>query len=326
MLRPILLKLMGERKEGWGLKAPAFLLLNSWGRASRGYVLAGAGVAGTAVLVVSVLTWWNGLYTPVSRPIQEAVNRALPTVIVKVDQQVTQAASLLGVGEETLRSVVREGLAAVGSGATQPVRAVEDAAARSVSAAPVAQQLLALPTTGGGTSSTPEAGTSSNSPTPATISPRFSSPNATEDEEESTPSATSNLTPPSPPTTQTLPPPTTEQPSPPPNEETPSAEPTPPSAAGETPPPTGQPAPPSKEAPPTESPSPTTGEETPSTDSPPPKTSDPAPPPTPASPPPSSSPTLPPAPPVPAPPVLEGPPTTQWLTPPSPAPVQPPTK
>ena len=133
-----MLKLI-RTKMGRGFYAPALptLLkfpLRRFGRASRGHVLAGAGVAATTVTLVALLTWWNGVNMPASRPIGEAIDRVLPGVLQGVDDTVT---TLLGGDEGTVRGAVlrsaREGVAAVTSAIPSPGGLREIVADRSTS-------------------------------------------------------------------------------------------------------------------------------------------------------------------------------------------------
>src|SRR5919112_3471651 len=145
MLKPML-KLIRHRG-GRGVKAPALLavvhpsfLLQRFGRASRGHLLAGAGVIAAAVTVVSLLTWWApDSDRPISHPM-EAIKRVLPGVLEKVDEQV---ATLLGTDKGTVLRNVRGGLVAMGSSIPWPGGKPSEATAdqstsRSVSASPAA--------------------------------------------------------------------------------------------------------------------------------------------------------------------------------------------
>src|SRR5215210_2136358 len=149
MLKPML-KLIRHR--GRGVKAPALpaaspnFLLRRFERASRGHVLAGAGVIVAAVTVVSLLTWWApDSDRPIGHPL-EAIERVLPGVLDQVDEQV---ATLLGVEKGTVLRNVREGLVAVGSGISRPVEKLRevtaDRSSANTSISPVAPAPATLP-------------------------------------------------------------------------------------------------------------------------------------------------------------------------------------
>jgi hypothetical protein len=212
MLKPML-KLIRHRG-GRGVKAPALLatvhpsfVLRRFGRASRGHVLAGAGVIVAAVMLVSVLTWWApDSDRPISHPM-EALKRALPGVLEKVDEQV---ATLLGTDSGTVLRNVRGGLVAAGSNIPWPggkasAVAADRPASRSASAIPAASP-AALPGSNAVAPAPGESALTSNE------SPQRAS-------EPATPSRTGGLT--SFPATE-APPPTTSEPAPPPAPETPS--------------------------------------------------------------------------------------------------------
>ena len=148
MLKPML-KLIRHRG-GRGVKAPALLaavhpsfLLQRFGRASRGHLFAGAGVIVAAVTVVSLLTWWApDSDRPISHPM-EALKRALPGVLEKVDEQV---ATLFGTDKGTVLRDLRGGLVAAGSSIPWPVGkssevAAERPASRFTSASTVTTSL-----------------------------------------------------------------------------------------------------------------------------------------------------------------------------------------
>ncbi|MCA1716511.1 MAG: hypothetical protein LC781_06470 [Actinobacteria bacterium] len=117
MLKPMMLKLVRKEGEDRGSKAPVLLarpnsLARRLGRASRGYVLAGAGVVVAAVGFVSLLSWLApDSDRPIGHPL-EVVERILPGVLEQVDDQV---AALLGTEGETVLRDVRENLTAVSS-------------------------------------------------------------------------------------------------------------------------------------------------------------------------------------------------------------------
>ena len=244
-----MLKLIGNSSRGRGVKAPALLalpnlLLQRFGRASRGQAFAGAGVIVAAVAVVSLLTWLNDAHKPLARSI-EAVERALPEVLEQVDGQV---ATLLGVDEETVQNV-RQGL--VGT-ASEIVRIANAGALASAGS-----DTLLTPSTATPEQSSSQPSTDETLPPPAT--------------EEPLPATTSE---PPPTTSEPAPPPTSEEP-PPVTEEPPPAPEEPPPAPEEPPPPATENPPPTTEEPPPAPP----GEAPPATDEPP-TTDEPAPPPT----------------------------------------------
>ena len=75
-------------------------------RPTTWYGLTSISVIAALAVVVSLLTWWNDLYRPITHPI-EAINRlhpaeALEQVVEQVDGQV---ASLLGVDKESVQAV-----------------------------------------------------------------------------------------------------------------------------------------------------------------------------------------------------------------------------
>jgi hypothetical protein len=253
MLKPML-KLIRHR--GRGIKAPALLaapsrtfILRRFGRASRGHLFAGAGVIAATVTVVSLLTWWApDSDRPISHPM-EAIERVLPGVLDKVDEQVT---TLLGVEKGTVLRNVREGLEAVGSGISWPgekLREVITDRSANASISPAAPVPAILP----GFSDTAPSTFGESSPT-SNESPRTAS-------EPAAPSRTEE--PSSPPATET-PPPTTSEPTSPPAPETPPVTEAP--SPEEPPPPTpeklplpveeitNEPAPPTVEEPPSGAP------------------------------------------------------------------------
>ncbi len=284
MLKPILELI---RHRGRGVKAPALLarpnrLVRRLGRASRGYVLAGAGVIAAAVTVVSLLSW---LAPDSDRPIGyplEVVERVLPGVLEQVDDQV---AALLGADTESALREVREGLTAASSRVSLPGGrlgeiAPDRSSASSGSRAPAS---AARPTA----NTSPPAQESPSSPitneSPSQItrepsSPSSASPPSSASETE-TPPATES---PFPTTGGPTPPPTaTEEPSTPPAEELLPSHREPPTEeppVEEVPPPRGPPPKIDEPAPPaTEEPFPMPSEPPPVADQPPP----PPPPPTP---------------------------------------------
>jgi hypothetical protein len=265
-----------EQEEDRGAKAPVLLarpnpLARRLGRASRGYVLAGAGVVVAAVGFVSLLSWLApDSDRPIASPL-EVVGRVADGVLEQVDDQV---AALLGTEGETVLRDARENLTAVGSRIPWSGRVSEITPARSsASSGPSAPALTTRPTPNTPAQEEPSSPATNQPPTyvpsPSSMNP---------------PSSTSET----PPTTEPQPPPTTGEPAPPPpaTEEPPTPpveEPLPPT---EKPPPTEEPStPPAEEPPPTEEPPPggppppTTGEPAPpATEEPPPTTDQPPPP------------------------------------------------
>jgi hypothetical protein len=200
-----------------------------FGRGSRQHIFMGAGVIVAAVVLVSFLTWLNDAHKPIVRSIEEAVESSLPGVLKQVEGRVAQAATLLGVDEESIHNV-GEGLAAARSGITG-------------SWAPA---LAGLPGVGTATTTTssPEGSSSSSSPATDESSPpqTASEPSAPSSSgggagETSSPPQTASE-PTSPPVVEEEPPPAVEEPSPP-----------PPSTEGPSPQP-DEPAPPTVEEPP----------------------------------------------------------------------------
>ena len=278
MLKPML-KLIRHR--GRGVKAPALLaamrpnfLMRRFGRASRGHLFAGAGVIAAAVTVVSLLTWWApDSDRPISHPM-EALKRALPGVLEKVDEQV---ATLLGTDKGTVLRNVRGGLVAAGSsipwpGAKPSEATADQSTSRSVSDSPagLVPAILTRPN-----AVTPTSG----EPSPTS---NGSAPSQTVSEPASTPGV-----PASSPATE-APPPTTSGPAPPPETppvtEAPSPEEPVPPAPEKLPLPVEEivdkPAPPTVEEPPSGAPPPVTEAPPPAPDEPPPATDQPPPPPT----------------------------------------------
>jgi hypothetical protein len=205
------------------LRSPT-ALSETLGRASRGHLFAGAGVVAAAVVLVSVLTWWNGMKTPMSYPM-EAVERVLPAGVA--EQVEEQAVTLMEGSTEALRSSVRsvsEGLAGAGLG----IGRLTNSAAVSSSGSLVPSLSSVLPTPSSSTSATlgtseePSVPVAAQEPSfPTTSEPTTSSPPATEE--------------PQPPPAAEEPPPSEE---PLPSEEPPPSEqPQPPPAAEEPPPP-----------------------------------------------------------------------------------------
>jgi hypothetical protein len=204
------------------LRSPT-ALSETLGRASRGHLFAGAGVVAAAVVLVSVLTWWNGMKTPMSYPM-EAVERVLPAGVA--EQVEEQAVTLMEGSTEALRSSVRsvsEGLAGAGLG----IGRLTNSAAVSSSGSLVPSLSSVLPTPSStsatlGTSEEPSVPVAAQEPSfPTTSEPTTSSPPATEE--------------PQPPPAAEEPPPSEE---PLPSEEPPPSEqPQPPPAAEEPPPP-----------------------------------------------------------------------------------------
>ncbi len=268
MLVKLASKEQERAEEDRGKKAPVLLarqnrLAKRLGRASRGYVLAGAGVVVGAVVVVSLLSWLApDSDRPVGHPL-EVVGRVADGVLEQVDEQV---ATLLGTEGGTVLRDVRENLTAVGSRIPWSGRANEITPNRStVSSSPTAPAPTIHPTLNTPVQEEPPS-TATNEP-PTTYAP--------------SPSSTSETPPPvAEPVTESQPPATTGEPTtlPPATEESP----TPPPLEGplpttEEPPPAEEPsAPPGEEPPPAEEPP---IEEVPPT-GPPPTAEEPAPPPT----------------------------------------------
>jgi hypothetical protein len=268
MLKPMMLKLVRKEEEDRGVKAPVLLarpnrLARRLGRASRGYMLAGAGVVVGAVGFVSLLSWLApDSDRPIGHPL-EVVERILPGVLEQADDQV---AALLGTEGETVLRDVRENLRAVGSRIPWSGRVGEippdRSSASSSPSAPVpttrptpntpAQEEPSSPATNE-TSPTTYAPSPSNANHPSSTSETppatEAQPPATTGEPAPPPPATEE--PPTPPAEEPLPPieepPTAEEPSTPPAEEPLPAEEPP---VEEVPPPTDEPAPSTTEEPP----------------------------------------------------------------------------
>lgn len=268
MLVKLASKEQERAEEDRGKKAPVLLarqnrLAKRLGRASRGYVLAGAGVVVGAVVVVSLLSWLApDSDRPVGHPL-EVVGRVADGVLEQVDEQV---ATLLGTEGGTVLRDVRENLTAVGSRIPWSGRANEITPNRStVSSSPTAPAPTIHPTLNTPVQEEPPS-TATNEP-PTTYAP---SPSSTS---ETPPPVAEPVAEPQPPATTgeptTLPPATEESPTPPPLEG--------PLPTTEEPPPAEEPsAPPGEEPPPAEEPP---IEEVPPT-GPPPTAEEPAPPPT----------------------------------------------
>ena len=263
-----------QEQEDRGAQAPVLLarpnrlLARRLGRASRGYVVAGAGVVVAAVGSVSLLSWLApDSDRPISYPL-EVVERVLPSVLEQVDDQV---AALLGTGGETVLRDVRENLTAVGSripwsGSVSEITPDRPSASSGPSTpAPTTRSTLNTPAQEEPSSpATDEPSPTTYAPSPSSTNPP-SSTSETPPATDPSPATTSEPTPlppaaeepATPPVEEPLPPveepPTAEEPSTPPAEEPPTAEETP---AGEVPPTTGppptteEPAPPATEAPP----------------------------------------------------------------------------
>ena len=210
-----------------------------FGRGSRQHVFTSAGVIVAAVVLVSFLTWLNDAHKPIVRSIEDAVGSSLPGVLEQVEGRVAQAATLLGVDEESIQNV-REGLAAARSGIT-------GSWAPALAGLPgVSTATTTMPLPEGSSSSSP---TTDDSP-PSQAAGELSAPSSS--------GGTGETSPAPPPATEAPPPatsePTTEEPSPPPAAEEPS-----PPAAEEPPPTAEEPPSPEEPAPPTaEEPPPTT--------------------------------------------------------------------
>jgi hypothetical protein len=240
---------------GRGAKAPALLArpkallkallvrLRRSGRSSGGYVVLSAGVLAAAVAVVSLLTFLapDSDRPFIARPVQ-AVQSMLPGVLQQVEGGVAQAATLLGVDQESVQNVrenLREGLTAAHSGSI------------SDSGAPAPGSLPAAGTATTTTSASEEPSSSSfpatdEAPPPPQAASELSAPSSNsgsgtgEASVPAVPTATDEASPPTPsePTSPSVP----EEPSPPP--------PPPPPAAEEPPtPPKDEPAPPTVEEP-----------------------------------------------------------------------------
>ena len=238
-------KLISNIVRGRGFFAPALLahpkaLLVSLGRSSGGYVFVSAGVLAAAVAVVSLLTFLapDSDRPYIARPVQ-ALQSVLPGVLEQVGGGVAQAATLLGVDQESVQNMrenLREGLAAARSGATG-------------SWAPALASLPEVSTATTTTSSSEEPSSSSfqamdESPPPPQTASEPSAPSSGGGTGEASAPAVPPATEASPPTTTSEPtsPSVTEQPSPPPP---------PPPAAEEPPaPPKDEPAPPTTQEPP----------------------------------------------------------------------------
>ena len=194
-------------------------------------------------VVVSLLTWWNDLYKPIVHPI-EAIKGIHPeNVLEQVDNQV---ATLLGVDEETVRTV-RKGLTEASSGVPQLGGKLYEVATKQ-------------PASTDSAASTPTILQTRNTVEP----PAFEEPSPTPNE-------------PPPPIRDEQPPPT-ETPPPAPSEPPPPTTDTPPPTTGEPQPPTAdQPPPPTGSPPPPTSQPPTTNQPPPPTDQPPPPTNQPLP-------------------------------------------------
>ena len=246
-----MLKMISNVIRGRGVTAPALFarpkaLLGRLVRASGGYVLMGAGVVGAAVVVVSLLTFLapDSDRPLIGRPIG-AVQSVLPGVLEQVEDRVVQAATLLGVDEESIQNVgenMSAGLAAARSG-------ISNAWAPTPGIPPAAGTAPTMPAPEGSSSSSPATDESSPPQTASEPSAPSSGGGAGETSPPAPPAVTeapSPITsePTFPPAVEEEPPPATEEP--PPAVEEPS---TPPSTEG-PPPPLDEPAPPAVEEPP----------------------------------------------------------------------------
>src|ERR687898_1148895 len=190
-----------------------------FGSGSRQHLFMSAGVVVAAVVLVSFLTWLNDAHKPIVRSIEEAVESSLPEALEEVDDQV---ATLLGVDEESVRSM-REGLA--GLVTSRPERILEIVTGQPVSASSAAPASAAFPTPGAAAPASEDPSSPAATDVPPTQT--MSEPSPTTD---TPPPTTSELAPP--PATDT-PPPATEEPSlPAPEEPSPPATEEPPPAAG----------------------------------------------------------------------------------------------
>src|SRR5918994_1010972 len=198
-----------------------------FGSGSRQHLFMSAGVIVAAVVLVSFLTWLNDAHKPIVRSIEEAVESSLPEALEQVDDQV---ATLLGVDEESVRSM-RESVA--GLVTSRPERILEIATGQPVSAsaaAPASED----PSSPAATDVPPTQTMSEPSPTTDTPPPTTSEP--------APPPATDT----SPPSTEEPSLPAPEEPSPPAEVPSPPATEEPPPAAGAPAPPKEEPSPPAK--------------------------------------------------------------------------------
>lgn len=238
-----------EQQEDRGTKAPVLLarpnrLAQRLGQASRGYVLAGAGVVVAAVGSVSLLSWLApDSDRPIGNPL-EVVERVFPDVLEQVDDQV---AALLGTDGQTVLRDVRENLTAVGSRIPWSGRVSEitpdrpSAGSGPSTPAPTTRSTLNSP------AQVEPLPSATNEPPPATYAPSPSSTNP--------PTSTSETPPPA---AEPQPPATTGEPTPP-----------PPATEGPSTPPVEEPLPPTVEPPPAEEPFTPPAEEPPSAEEPP---------------------------------------------------------
>ncbi len=255
MLKPMVLKLVRRKEEeeeqeagDRGEKAPVLLarpnrLAKRLGRASRGYVLAGAGVVVGAVTVVSLLSWLApDSDRPVGHPF-EVVGRAAGGVLEQVDEQV---ATLLGTDGETVLRSVREGLAAASSATPWPGNPAEIAA--SPYSGKASPDDSAFPSTDD--AAAPTRVESSSAPDEAPSQPASSAPSGPSETPTSTDAPSSPVTSePTPPASEE--PPVAEEPStPPPTEEPPVVEEPAPPVDEPVPPPVEEPPPVAEEPPP----------------------------------------------------------------------------
>src|SRR4051812_4231002 len=174
------------RREGRGVKALALLAClkhtTRVGRASRGYLFAGAGVVVASVAVVSLLTW---LEPDSDKPSPfKIADHFLPEVVKQVDGQV---ATLLGVDKDAGLESVHTALASV--------RAGLGAVLRPASASPLAPFPL---------TTSPTSTSHTTASKPVVLSPAT----------QGSPSQTMSEPPPP---ARVLPPPTTSQPTTPPS-------------------------------------------------------------------------------------------------------------
>src|SRR5918998_5110224 len=213
-----------------------------FGRGGRQHVYMSAGVIVAAVAVVSLFTWLNDAHKPIVHSIEEVGKSSLPEALEQVDEQV---ATLLGVDEESVRTV-REGL--VGLVASRPERLIEIATGQPVSTNSTAPASVSSPAPD---SAAPVSGEPSPAATDDVLpSPPTSEPSSPPQEASEPPPATDTppttsepVTPPpvaeEPPPAAEEPAPRADEPTPPPATEEPPVTDTPPPATGE--PPTGTP-------------------------------------------------------------------------------------
>jgi hypothetical protein len=232
-------KLISNIGKGRGAKAPALLarpkallkaLLVRLGRSSRGYVFLSAGVIAAAVAVVSLLTFLapDSDRPFIGRPIQ-AVQNVLPGVLEQVEGGVAQAATLLGVDQESVQNVrenLREGLAAAHSGSISdsgaPTPGILPAAGTATttttsapeepsSSFPVTDEALPPPQTASEPSAPSSGGGAGEASAPA-VPAAADAPPPTTTSEPTSPSVTEEPSPPPPPAAEEPPAPPKDEP------------------------------------------------------------------------------------------------------------------